>query len=81
MPSNAPHHRTGAALYYVLSGSGANTVEGKTEMRGPGALIFEPSGLVHQWGNPGDTPLTFLTFNINQEGMPAVAADPMAKSQ
>jgi hypothetical protein len=27
---------------------------------------------VHQWGNPGDTPLTFLTFNINPEGVPAV---------
>jgi quercetin dioxygenase-like cupin family protein len=81
MPANAPHHRTGAALYYILSGSGANTVEGKTEMRGPGPFIYEPSGLVHQWGNPGDAPLTFLTFNINQGGMPAVAADPVAKSQ
>jgi quercetin dioxygenase-like cupin family protein len=69
---NAPHH---------LSGSGANTVEGKTEMRGPGTFIYEPSGLVHQWGNPGDMPLTFLTFNINQEGMPAVAPDPVTKSQ
>jgi quercetin dioxygenase-like cupin family protein len=81
MPSNAPHHRTGAALYYVLSGSGANTVDGKTEMRVPGTFIYEPAGLVHQWGNPGDAPLTFVTFNINQEGMPAVAPDPVAKSQ
>jgi quercetin dioxygenase-like cupin family protein len=81
MPSNAPHHRTGAALYYVLSGTGANTVEGKTETRGPGSFIYEPAGLVHQWGNPGDTPLTFLTFNINQEGVPAVAPDRPATSQ
>jgi hypothetical protein len=35
-------------------------------------LIYEPYGLVHQWGNPGDAPLTFLTFNINPEGVPAV---------
>jgi quercetin dioxygenase-like cupin family protein len=81
MPSNAPHHRTGAALYYVLSGTGANTVEGKAEARGPGSFIYEPAGLVHQWGNPGDTPLTFLTFNINQEGVPAVAPDRPATSQ
>jgi quercetin dioxygenase-like cupin family protein len=81
MPSNAPHHRTGAALYYILSGSGANTVEGKTEMRAPGTYIYEPAGLVHQWGNPGDTPLTFLSFNLNQEGVPAVVADPPAKNQ
>ena len=78
---DAPHHRTGAALYYVLSGTGANTVEGKTEPRVPGTFIYEPSGLAHQWGNPGEAPLTFLTFNINQEGVPAAAADAPAKSQ
>src|SRR6202048_2540087 len=49
MPSNAPHHRSGAALYYILSGTGANTVEGKTEARGPGSFIYAPSGLVHPW--------------------------------
>jgi len=26
MPSNPPHHRSGAALYYIVSGTGANTV-------------------------------------------------------
>src|ERR1700730_17375549 len=72
MPSNPPHHRSGAALYYIISGTGANTVNGKTEARGPGSLIYEPHGLVHQWGNPGSEPLTFLAFNINPEGVAAV---------
>jgi quercetin dioxygenase-like cupin family protein len=72
MPSNPPHHRSGAALYYIVSGIGANTVGGKTADRGPGSLIYEPFGLVHQWGNPGSEPLTFLAFNINPEGVPAV---------
>ena len=72
MPSNPPHHRSGAALYYIVSGTGANTVDGKTEAKGPGSLIYEPYGLVHQWGNPGDEPLTFVAFNINKEGVPAV---------
>jgi len=72
MPSNAPHHRSGAALYYIISGTGANTVGDQTIARGLGSLIYEPYGLVHQWGNPGDAPLTFLTFNINPEGVPAV---------
>jgi hypothetical protein len=35
-------------------------------------LIYEPFGLVHQWGNPSDTPFTFLAFNINPEGVAAV---------
>jgi quercetin dioxygenase-like cupin family protein len=81
MPSNAPHHRSGAALYYILSGLGANTVEGKLEARTPGSLIYEPFGLVHQWGNPGPLPLTFLAFNINPEGVPAVVAGAPPKTQ
>ena len=79
MPSNLPHHRSGAALYYIVSGIGANTVDGKTADRGPGSLIYEPSGLVHQWGNPGGEPLTFLAFNINPEGVPAVVPETPTK--
>jgi quercetin dioxygenase-like cupin family protein len=81
MPSNAPHHRSGAALYYVVSGTGANTVDGKTEAKGPGSLVYEPYGLVHQWGNPGNEPLTFVTFNINHEGVTAVLPGVPARTQ
>ena len=35
--------------------------------------------LVHQWGNPGNEPLTFLAFNINPEGVPAVVPETPAK--
>src|SRR6202047_195745 len=70
MPSNPPHHRSGAALYYIVSGIGANTADGR-----PGPVISEPSGLVHQGGNPGSEPLTFLAFNINPEGVPAVVPE------
>jgi quercetin dioxygenase-like cupin family protein len=72
MPSNPPHHRTGAALYYIVSGTGATTVAGKTTDKGPGSSIYEPDDLVHQWGNPGNEPFTFLAFNINPEGVAAV---------
>jgi quercetin dioxygenase-like cupin family protein len=81
MPSNPPHHRSGAALYYIVSGTGANTVDGKTVARGPGSLIYEPYALVHQWGNPGDEPLTFLAFNINPDGVAAVLPGAPAKGQ
>jgi quercetin dioxygenase-like cupin family protein len=80
MPSNPPHHRSGAALYFIISGTGANTVDGKTEARGPGSLIYEPYGLVHQWGNPGNEPLIFLAFNINPEGVAAVLPGAPAKN-
>ena len=81
MPSNSPHHRSGAALYYILSGTGANTVEGKVEARTSGSLIYEPSDLVHQWGNPGNVPLTFLAFNINPDGVAAVLPAVPAKRE
>jgi quercetin dioxygenase-like cupin family protein len=72
MPSNPPHHRSGAALYFIVSGTGANTIGGTTTAREPGTLVYEPYGLVHQWGNPGNNPLTFLAFNINPDGVAAV---------
>src|ERR1700724_919036 len=81
MPSNPPHHRSGRALYYIISGTGANTVDGKTESRGPGSLIYEPYALVHQWGNPGSEPLIFLAFNINPKGVAAVLPGAPAKNQ
>jgi quercetin dioxygenase-like cupin family protein len=81
MPSNPPHHRSGAALYFIVSGTGANTVDGKTEARGPGSLIYEPYALVHQWGNPGSEPLIFLAFNISPEGVAAVLPGAPANNQ
>lgn len=72
MPTNPPHYRSGGALYYVASGTGRMTVEGKTENKPAGTPLFEHYGMVHQWGNPGDTPLVLLQANISPEGVPAV---------
>ena len=81
MPSNPPHHRSGAALYYIISGVGSTTVNGKTEAKGSGSFIYEPSSLVHQWGNSGTEPFTFLAFNINPEGVAAVLPGAPVKAQ
>jgi quercetin dioxygenase-like cupin family protein len=81
MPSNPPHHRSGAALYYIVSGIGSNTAAGKTEAKGPDSLIYEPFDLVHQWGNPASEPFTFLAFNINPEGVAAVLPGAPSKIQ
>ena len=74
MPANPVHYRAGAALYYVLSGTGMFTADGKTEPRPAGTPHFEPFGWVHQWANPGDAPLVLLQANISPEGSPAVVA-------
>jgi quercetin dioxygenase-like cupin family protein len=74
MPSNPPHHRSGAALYYLTAGTGAITFtsEGRTEARSAGSIQYEPHDLLHQWGNPGDAPLVLLQANISPEGTPVV---------
>lgn len=76
MPTNPSHYRSGAALYYVIAGTGAFTADGKTEPRAAGMPHFEPYGWVHQWANPGEAPLVLLQANISQEGVPAVLPGP-----
>lgn len=71
-PLNPPHRRSGAALYYIYSGTGMFTANGKTEPRPAGVAHYEPYDLVHQWANVGDEPLVIIQASINQEGVPAV---------
>jgi len=71
-PANPPHYRSGAVLYYLAAGSGIFTADGKNESKRTGTPHFERAGWVHQWANPGDTPLILIQANISQEGVPAV---------
>jgi hypothetical protein len=73
-PADLPHHRSGAALHYVLSGFGAETANGLTIAKGSGSISYEPDALVYQWGNPGYPPLTYLVFNLNPDDEDAIVA-------
>jgi len=75
MPSEPAAPSLGAALYYIVSGIGANTV--RRQDRGPraGSLIYSPSVLCTSGATPASEPLTFLAFNINPEGVPAVVLE------
>jgi quercetin dioxygenase-like cupin family protein len=72
MTPNVPHYRSGAALYYIRSGSGIFIADGKTEPKPPGTAHFERHGWLHQWANDSDAPLVLLQANISEEGAPAV---------
>jgi quercetin dioxygenase-like cupin family protein len=72
MPPDPPHSRAGAALDYVLAGTGAASADGKTETGSPGMALFEGFGWVHSLANPGETPFVLLQANISREGEPAV---------
>jgi mannose-6-phosphate isomerase-like protein (cupin superfamily) len=67
-----PHRRTGAALHYVVSGVGAELLDGKAVVRGPGSVSYEPREVFYQWSNPGLKSLIYLVFNINSKDKPAV---------
>ena len=73
MAPNVPHYRSGAALYYILEGSGIfiRRWHGRSQ-EFAGMPHFEPHGWVHRWGNPSDEPLVLLQANISEEGVPAV---------
>jgi mannose-6-phosphate isomerase-like protein (cupin superfamily) len=75
-PPNAPapplHHRSGAALYRVLSGTGTIHMQGRDEPRAAGAVQYEPNGFIHTWQNTGKVPLVLLQANISAEGAPEI---------
>lgn len=72
LPAPPMHHRSGAALYYVLSGSGLLRMVEKAEPRARGAIQYEPNDFIHSWQNAGDAPLILLQANISAEGAPEI---------
>jgi len=85
LPHQAPpdvlHHRSGAALHFVLSGFGAENAKGVTVAKGPGSVSYEPAELSYQWSNPGNSPLAYLVFNLNPESESAVLASAASDNQ
>ena len=71
-PAPPLHHRSGAALYRVLSGSATIHLQGKDELRSSGAVQYEPNGFIHTWENTGKIPLVLLQANISAEGAPEI---------
>jgi hypothetical protein len=68
MQAGPAHYRSGAALDYVLAGTGAVSADGKTEAVTAETALFERFGWVHRWANPGDQPFILLQANITREG-------------
>ena len=72
IPAPPMHHRSGAALYYVLAGSWTIHMEDRREPRGRGAVQFEPNTFVHTWENIGETTGALLQANISPENVPEI---------
>lgn len=75
-PPDPLHRRSGAALHYVLSGTGAEFGEGNAAARGPGSVSYQPAGFTYQWSNPSPQPLIYLVFNVNPKDIePVIVQD------
>jgi quercetin dioxygenase-like cupin family protein len=71
-PRPPMHHRSGAALYFVLAGSWTLHQEGSSDPRVRGAIQFEPYDFVHTWENTGEGTGMLLQANISPEGAPEI---------
>lgn len=77
VPPPPMHHRSGAALYYVLAGNWMlHRQEAGSEPRGRGSVQFEPYDFNHTWENAGETPGILLQANISPEGAPEIVFPP-----
>ena len=72
IPAPPMHHRSGAAMYYVLAGTWTMHTPDKREGRARGHVQFEPSTFVHTWENVGDAPGALLQANISPENVPEI---------
>jgi quercetin dioxygenase-like cupin family protein len=66
------HHRSGAAIYYVLEGSATLHTQSGSEARKAGDVQYEPNTFVHTWENSAGKPLVLLQANISREGTPEI---------
>ena len=66
------HHRSGAAIYFVVSGSWIMHTEDKPEPRTRGHVQFEPNTFIHTWENVGETPGALLQANVSPENVPEI---------
>ena len=56
--------RAGAALDYVIAGSGEVTSDGKSDKAVPETALAEFAGSLTAWANPGGEPLVVLQAAI-----------------
>ena len=70
MQGSEHYHEGYDELYYVLSGKGTITIDGKTSALRPGAAVVIPRMRRHSLVAEGDDPLEFIIF-----GTPAMAID------
>jgi len=72
VPSPPLHHRSGAALYYVHSGTWTIHMVGVDETRTRGATQLEPNGFLHTWQIMSDAPGVLIQANVSAEGTPEI---------
>jgi quercetin dioxygenase-like cupin family protein len=66
--SHAPHRHPNEELVILASGKLEATSNGKTQVLGPGSVIFNASNQLHGVKNVGDVPATYHVINWASPG-------------
>lgn len=76
--SHPPHQHPNEELVILASGRLEAMSNGKTQVLGPGSVIFNASNQWHSVKNVGDVPATYHVVNWTSPGMKAKGAPPAA---
>jgi len=78
--SHPPHHHPQEEFIILQEGTLDVYINGRTQRVGPGTLFFFASHDRHNVRNAGDTPATYLVFNVTTAATRSVPDKPAAES-
>lgn len=78
--SHPPHRHPQEEFILLREGTLDVFIDGKVQRAGPGSLVFFASNHLHNVTNIGDSPATYIVFNLTTEATARVSSTPAAEA-